>query len=812
MSSKRRLLAEFYGVSSVNSAKDPLDLSDPYFSDEQYISLLANSSDSKIFITTQQSLEHQAAELQNRLQSVVYDNYAAFLSASKTVKEMHKYVDSVLNQTSNIDSLLSSSSSCFSTISSNLSHVFDDLSSLSQTCCSVKQLSSLLDIPVLMERFLEYKFYGHCISLFISANPVFSAHNSINFISEMEKQLIEHMNQVKNDLLVCSEINSFEDIFHQFFVYSVCSAVNNSEYNSFEIYSLFRSEIIRLIKLSLSNHLNLINFENSKSVLTSTLTEFENSINCVAFLFQLVEEIPNLLKNNSTSVHSLLTQSFLLIDFVKENSSIKIDCSEEVILIVQEISSWIFSEIQHISLSFFSKSLDSLSIMTALIDISNLFKKNSLLNSLPTELFLDNLITFNETVSENFIRKMFNNLQSNLLNLCNQYIKSDIAASGTKNSIFSDFLSSFKSCLTFCHPLVSNMRQINDQKGVKIRDLIQSNLVDSINKLISHCKSIIIINSIGSKSDQVELISIKLCRLVLTLGQSTFPDLFSMIDDVFGFDCEVMENSSQKVYEIGRNLFYFIILSAVLRCQELIEKSISRYLDIKSSPGRPSILIGLLARRIERIYDNFTVFPDFAAKLSNFSVPNLELLSPFEVNQISTELSVENLFHEFTVVPAVNINENLLENFSKNICDCDFCLENDCESSTIKNLIDQSKPVFDLLIDQNDLNPDIDSLVSLFSQSCVCSIISVIVINLLKSKISQLNLISTELYEQIQLDICYLKLSLKTITGDWFNYLMTICNSLIVSCALKVDLNVTKGIESSVIISLADQFKANQMQ
>lgn len=93
---KRSALADYYGVSDDNNSKkvsiNPLDINSPHFDPNSYIKEILANNTLKQLTSKSTSMAAEIKTLNNDMQTLVYENYNKFITATDTVKQMKIHV------------------------------------------------------------------------------------------------------------------------------------------------------------------------------------------------------------------------------------------------------------------------------------------------------------------------------------------------------------------------------------------------------------------------------------------------------------------------------------------------------------------------------------------------------------------------------------------------------------------------------------------------------------------------------------------------------------------------------------------------
>ncbi|CAH8669478.1 unnamed protein product [Heterobilharzia americana] len=154
----KQRLKQFYGgdisTSSVNHS-DPLNIDSPSFNIHMYLDKSFKTKDLSDLISEEKALTEQIRSLDSDMQTLVYDNYSKFISATDTIRMMKSnfsYVRTEMNSLlQNIDSIVSLSG----VINESLTDKRKKLSTLTATQLTLNKLNYLVELPVSLRKYMN---------------------------------------------------------------------------------------------------------------------------------------------------------------------------------------------------------------------------------------------------------------------------------------------------------------------------------------------------------------------------------------------------------------------------------------------------------------------------------------------------------------------------------------------------------------------------------------------------------------------------------------------------------------------------------
>ncbi|XP_018654947.1 hypothetical protein Smp_025440 [Schistosoma mansoni] len=154
----KQRLKQFYGSDTNNSLvdqNDPLNIDSPSFDPQLYLDKSLRTKDLSDLISEEKALTDQIRSLDSDMQTLVYDNYSKFISATDTIRMMKSnfsYVQAEMNSLlQNIASIVSVSGA----INRNFADKRKKLSTLTTTQLTLNKLNYLVELPVSLRTYMN---------------------------------------------------------------------------------------------------------------------------------------------------------------------------------------------------------------------------------------------------------------------------------------------------------------------------------------------------------------------------------------------------------------------------------------------------------------------------------------------------------------------------------------------------------------------------------------------------------------------------------------------------------------------------------
>ncbi|KEG09566.1 Vps51/Vps67 protein [Trypanosoma grayi] len=207
----RAQLREFYGDPAAAREKRPveggkagvppeLDLDSEFFNVSKYITDLLRRESLKGLVETDTQLLRTVRQLDGELQELVYRNYAKFISATDTIREMRDNVtemDAKLQAlSSNVDNIDQVSKGISEKLQAHCSRIEEMIT----TNRMLRKVQFLVDLADTMRRLIERREYGACAKHWIIGDSFFAKHAHLSSISKIHDECRGLARQLYNQL------------------------------------------------------------------------------------------------------------------------------------------------------------------------------------------------------------------------------------------------------------------------------------------------------------------------------------------------------------------------------------------------------------------------------------------------------------------------------------------------------------------------------------------------------------------------------------------------------------------------------------
>ncbi|KAI2801931.1 Vacuolar protein sorting-associated protein 51 [Blomia tropicalis] len=194
---------------------NPLDMNSTEFNPDIYMSKLLKESRLSELMDTEQMLFKQIQTLDSEMQTLIYENYNKFISATDTVRKMSSHFDKMEHELNILSKNMKLITNKSNEIAINLSGKRDELSRMSDTHFLLNKIQFILELPTKMQTLIEQN------RLVDAANNYLHARKALDLYS--------HFPSIKNIQLECSEMLNI--IKFRFYEQLSCEESSTTEIN-----------------------------------------------------------------------------------------------------------------------------------------------------------------------------------------------------------------------------------------------------------------------------------------------------------------------------------------------------------------------------------------------------------------------------------------------------------------------------------------------------------------------------------------------------------------------------------------------------
>ncbi|KAL3616168.1 Vacuolar protein sorting-associated protein 51 [Castilleja foliolosa] len=191
----RDLLSSFYSPdhspSSPNNASLPPNTSSRFatldtinttsFDADQYMNLLVQKSNLEGLLRKHVEMAAEIKNLDTDLQMLVYENYNKFISATDTIKKMK---NNIVGMETNMEQLLEKITSVQSRsdgVNTSLFEKREHIEKLHRTRNLLRKVQFIYDLPMRLEKCIKSETYAEAVKFYTGAAPIFKAYGDSSF-------------------------------------------------------------------------------------------------------------------------------------------------------------------------------------------------------------------------------------------------------------------------------------------------------------------------------------------------------------------------------------------------------------------------------------------------------------------------------------------------------------------------------------------------------------------------------------------------------------------------------------------------------
>ncbi|CAN8023863.1 unnamed protein product [Ixodes persulcatus] len=197
---QRKMLKQFYQGSSEASdiGFDPYNINGPDFNPDLYLNKLLKECTLADLMDKEQEIYKQIQALDSEMQTLVYENYNKFISATDTIRKMKNDFKRMEEEMDHLSSNMSEITKFSGSISGTLQGRRDQMIKLSSTHALLKKLQLLFELPPRLKACIESESYEEAVIYYSKAQKVlrqykhmpsfYGIHDDCNAVVEVLKE------------------------------------------------------------------------------------------------------------------------------------------------------------------------------------------------------------------------------------------------------------------------------------------------------------------------------------------------------------------------------------------------------------------------------------------------------------------------------------------------------------------------------------------------------------------------------------------------------------------------------------------------
>ncbi|XP_054167190.1 vacuolar protein sorting-associated protein 51 homolog [Oppia nitens] len=183
-----------------SSICDPFDINSAEFNCDLYLNKLLKDSTLSELMETEQSLYKQIQSLDSEMQTLVYENYNKFISATETIQKMSSHFDKMEEELTLLSTNMEEITKNSEQISTNLKGRRGDLSKLANTHDVLTKLQFLFELSPKMRESIEQNQYNEAVKCYLRAEQTLGLYIHFPSIQAINEECLIIVNQLKDKL------------------------------------------------------------------------------------------------------------------------------------------------------------------------------------------------------------------------------------------------------------------------------------------------------------------------------------------------------------------------------------------------------------------------------------------------------------------------------------------------------------------------------------------------------------------------------------------------------------------------------------
>ncbi|KAL5254697.1 hypothetical protein ACHWQZ_G014210 [Mnemiopsis leidyi] len=176
----RNRLKEFYGIKKEDTADKTTDINSDQFHSDVYMKDLLGKKHLHELLGHQTTLLKEIRTLDSEMQTLVYENYNKFISATDTIRRMKDDFKHMEDQMEAVMGNMDSISNFSNDISVNLSDSRQKITKLSSVHNLLTKLQTLFELPTLLRKAIQMGAYPQAVKYYSQAAAILSQYEHVN--------------------------------------------------------------------------------------------------------------------------------------------------------------------------------------------------------------------------------------------------------------------------------------------------------------------------------------------------------------------------------------------------------------------------------------------------------------------------------------------------------------------------------------------------------------------------------------------------------------------------------------------------------
>jgi hypothetical protein len=182
------------------STYDPTNIDSPGFDPETYVTKLLRESRLTHLIDKEQLLTKQIKTLDNEMQTLVYENYNKFISATDTIRQMKKDFKTMEDEMTHLISTMSTINTNSHQIHLTLDNRRREIRKLTSIHLLLQKLQYLFQLPSKLKEYADDNQYNLAVNTYTKALKALKKYEHIPSFNHIQQTCTETMNNIRDEL------------------------------------------------------------------------------------------------------------------------------------------------------------------------------------------------------------------------------------------------------------------------------------------------------------------------------------------------------------------------------------------------------------------------------------------------------------------------------------------------------------------------------------------------------------------------------------------------------------------------------------
>ncbi|CAF5203684.1 unnamed protein product, partial [Rotaria magnacalcarata] len=187
-------------ANTLPSTYDPTNIDSPGFDPETYVTKLLRESRLTQLVDKEQLLTKQIKTLDNEMQTLVYENYNKFISATDTIRQMKKDFKTMEDEMTRLISTMSTINSNNHQIHLTLDNRRQEIRKLTSIHVLLQKLQYLFQLPAKLKEYADDNQYDLAVNTYTKALKALQKYEHIPSFNHIQQTCKETMTNIRDEL------------------------------------------------------------------------------------------------------------------------------------------------------------------------------------------------------------------------------------------------------------------------------------------------------------------------------------------------------------------------------------------------------------------------------------------------------------------------------------------------------------------------------------------------------------------------------------------------------------------------------------